>query len=403
MKKLTVLFLSLALVFSLAACGEADDDALIIGRWGGNDQETAAFNDMLDGFKEMYPDVEVEERIYTDFNTEIQAEIIAGNGPDVFYVDAFMAPFFIEQGLLAELDTEEYAIADFYDNLTGAFKQDGKYYAIPKDYSTLALYYNTDVVDGDDIPADLADVVDATFLDTLTLKDGMDVAMTVNVDLARNMYIAQTDGSSIIDNDRSNMADSGVVANLDFWFEALKAGSVKRPADIGQGWNGDAFGNEKTAIMIEGNWVVGHLNNNFPDLNYEVMEIPTIDGVEGSMLFTVGWGLNAQASNAQAGANFIQYATGFDGMKKWAGGSGVLPSREDVATDLGVATDDVLKHHVAAVEYATYWQAGTNLNTINTEFLNYAPSVFSGDSQRTLAEALQLAEDEANAIIDENN
>ncbi len=351
MKKILSIFFAALLMVALVGCNpETEAEKLVIARWGGNDAETSSFDQVVEDFQALHPDLEIEVRVYTDYNTELQAEIIAGEGPDVFYVDVFMAPFFIEQGILAELDAEEYNIADYYGNLVDAFSADGKHYAVPKDYSTLALYYNKAVIsDPSTIPTTLEELLGTDYLSTLTLTDTMEIPMTLNADLARNMYLAQTGGEQIMINDVANFGDKDVIANLELFFSALTDGKAKRPSDISTGWNGDAFGNQKTALMIEGNWVVGFLRDNFPELDYGTLEIPTFEGENGSMLFTVGWGVNANAANPEMAAAWVNYFCGTEGMTTWASGTGVLPPRADVAADLNVATDEILKAHVDAV------------------------------------------------------
>lgn len=410
MKKLLILALTVLLALSmLTGCGNSDSDGdgslegrtITVGRWGGNDAETAAFRAMLTEFTRA-TGIRVEERVYSDYNMELQIELIGGTAPDVFYVDAYMAPFFIEQGVLMELDFNEFELDKFYAPLRDAFIRDGKVYAVSKDYSTLALYFNKAYVNEEDIPATFEELWGGDFLVNLkeSLPSGM-AAMTYNQDLARLLYIAESGGASIIrDGIYSNLSDPKVVANLTPLFEAVKAGKLVTPQDLGQGWNGDAFGNGKTAMMIEGNWVLGHLQQNFPDIEFGVIEIPTFNGKRGTMVFTVGYGINARTNEVEAAKEFVKFATGSEGMAIWTTGAGVLPSRKDVTYSTNVK-DDILKvPHIAGAEYATPWQKGTTMDTINNEFRNFIPSVVRGE--RTLEEALKLAEEEANRIIRQN-
>ena len=375
---------------------------VVIGRWGGNDAETAAFKQMVTDF-EAATGVKVEERVYSDYNTELQAELIGGSGPDVFYVDAYMAPFYIEQGVLMPLDETTFELDAFYQPLRDAFLKDGQYYAVSKDYSTLALYYNKAVVDPAEIPGTLEELFTGDYLETLkaTLPDTM-VPMTYNRDIARNLFMAEAGGASIVKDELySNLADPAVVENLKYEYEAAKAGKIVTPADLGTGWNGDAFGNQRTAIMIEGNWSLGFLEQNFPDVDFGVMELPTFKGEKGTMVFTVGYAINASSKSVDAASAFIQYATGTEGMATWTTGAGVLPSREDVTLATDVMNDPLKAPHIKGAEYATPWQKGTTMDTINVEFQNYMPSYISGE--RTLEEALKMAQDEANKTIEANN
>lgn len=374
---------------------------VIIGRWGGNDSETAAFTAMVDAFKAQ-TGAEVEERVYSDYNTELQAELIGGSGPDVFYVDAYMAPFYTQQGVLMALDPAEFELDAFYPSLKNAFMTDDQYYAVSKDYSTLALYYNTAYVKEADLPGTMEELLGSDYLVNLkkTLPEGM-AAMTYNQDLARSLFMAEAGGASVIkDEIYSNLADPAVIENLSLEYNAAKDSKIVLPADLGMGWNGDAFGNLKTAIMIEGNWVLGHLQTNFPDVAFGVKELPTYKGEKGTMVFTVGYGVNASTKNADIAKGFVKFATGTEGMAIWTTGAGVLPSREDVAIATDVSGDPLKIAHIAGASYATPWQKGTTMDTINNEFRNFMPSVVKGE--KTLAEALLAAQEEANATIKAN-
>jgi multiple sugar transport system substrate-binding protein len=406
-RKLLVIMILVLFLVNLTGCAPKVEEPtlegskLVVARWGGNDAETAAFNAMIEAFK-AETGVDVEIRIFSDYNTELQAGLIGGTGPDVFYVDAYMAPFYIQQGVLKELDEVEFELDKFYDPLKNAFANEGKYYAVSKDYSTLALYYNKKFVNVEDIPATYELLYGTDYLTTLkaSLPEGT-AAMTYNLDLARQLYMAEANGASIIRNEIfSNLSDVAVENNLKLELDAAIAGKIVTPGDLGMGWNGDAFGNEKTAIMIEGNWVLGFLQQNFPDVDFGVIEVPTMGGKKGTMVFTVGYGINANTTNEAASTAFVKFATGTVGMPIWTTGAGVLPSRSDVTDATKVQENALLIPHIAGAAYATPWQKGTTMDTINNEYRNYVVVAVRGET--TLTEALKKAQDEANSTIAAN-
>lgn len=389
-------------VLALTGCG-ADDETLdgsISVGISGTPTELETYQTLGDKFTEE-TGVEVEFRQYTDFNTEIQAELIGGTAPDVFPVDAYLFPFLVEQGVIAEVDESKYEIDQYDENLLEPFKYDGKLYAIPKDYSTLAIYYNKDYVDPDDLPTSYEELGDYLAELKETLPDGV-APMTINIDLARQMYLAQSSGDEIV-NAETGMAQldtENIAKNLSYEMDLAQDGLMVSPADLGVGWNGEAFGTGKTALMLEGNWVAGELNANYSDIDYGVTENFTVNDVLGSMLFTVGWVQNAATEQSPEAQAFIQFMSEPENLKYATEQNGTLPAREDVAQELGLDSDPVFGPHIAASKYATTWQAGTTLATINTEYMNYMPSVVSGD--RTVKEALAETEKQANKIIEEN-
>jgi multiple sugar transport system substrate-binding protein len=75
----------------------------------------------------------------------IKTRLVGEAAPDVFYLDALEAPFLMSQNVLEPLDayiTPEFNLPDFEDTLLDSFKYQNQIYGLPKDYSTLALFYN---------------------------------------------------------------------------------------------------------------------------------------------------------------------------------------------------------------------------------------------------------------------
>lgn len=392
----------LVAVLALTGCGASDEtlDGTISVGISGTPTELETYKTLGDKFTEE-TGVEVEFRQYTDFNTEIQAELIGGTAPDVFPVDAYMFPFLVEQGVISEVEDGTYDLSSYNQNLLEAFQYDGKQYAIPKDYSTLAIYYNKDYVDPADLPTSYEELGDYLTELSKTLPDGV-APMTLNVDLARQMYLAQSSGDEVV-NSETGMAqlnNENVINNLNLEMDLAKDGLMVTPADLGVGWNGEAFGTGKTALMLEGNWVAGELDSNYSDIDYGVTENFTVGGNKGSMAFTVGWVENAATKQSPEAEAFIDFMTNAENIKYATEQNGTLPAREDVTAELGLDENPVFGPHIAASEYATTWQAGTTLATINTEYMNYMPSVISGD--RTTEEALAETDKQANKIIEEN-
>lgn len=385
-------------------------ETLTIGVWGGNEAEEKSLNEMIKNFEED-TEAKVEKKVYTDYNTQIQADMAGKTAPDVFYVDAYMFPWFSENGTLADLDGKKFESDKFYDSLTDAFTtEDGQLQAIPKDMSTLALYFNTEIfekagVSIEEVPTSYEEYV--TWLPEFQKKidaaygAGKVFAMSYNQDLARNYHLAARDGGQLVNEDgTANLADKKVVANLSILKDLVDTKAVVTPKDIGTGWNGEAFGSGKIAIMDEGNWVYQTLKTEFPNVPFTVREMPMYKDTEGSMMFSVGWGKYINTKQSALADKWIQYATGSEGMKDWAEGTGTLPSREDVAEAAKITENADLSVHLDAWEYATIWQNGTTLDTINKAYQNFLPKALDGSE--SFEEAMKQADEQANADINAN-
>lgn len=388
--------------------GDFKGHTLNVGIWGGNDQEAAALDEMKAAFEEK-TGAEIVFKTYTDYNTQIQADFIAKTAPDVFYIDANMFPFYSNLGVMEPLDAEEMNADQYYENLISAFTaEDGTLYCVPKDVSTLATYYNIDILESvgvkpEDIPASMEEYME--FLPELQAKldeeygAGMVAAMTYNPELSRQIYILEENGASIIDeNGMATLSTDGVVKNAQFLVDLVQTGAVKTPQDLGLGWNGEAFGVGKAAIMEEGNWVYGTLKKDYSDINFGVKEMPTYNGNQHSMSFTVGYGISAVSEEKDLAKEWIKYATGEEGMQIWSSGAGCLPSRPAVAEAMDVESDPVWAVHSKMIENATPWQRGTTISIVDSAYKNFIPAAYKGEAE--VKETLEQVDQQANSEIE---
>lgn len=388
--------------------GDFKGHTLNVGIWGGNDQEAAALDEMKAAFEEK-TGAEIVFKTYTDYNTQIQADFIAKTAPDVFYIDANMFPFYSNLGVMEPLDAEEMNADQYYENLISAFTaEDGTLYCVPKDVSTLATYYNIDILESvgvkpEDIPASMEEYME--FLPELQAKldeeygAGMVAAMTYNPELSRQIYILEENGASIIDeNGMATLSTDGVVKNAQFLVDLVQTGAVKTPQDLGLGWNGEAFGVGKAAIMEEGNWVYGTLKKDYSDINFGVKEMPTYNGNQHSMSFTVGYGISAVSEEKDLAKEWIKYATGEEGMQIWSSGAGCLPSRPAVAEAMDVESDPVWAVHSKMIEIATPWQRGTTISIVDSAYKNFIPAAYKGEAE--VKETLEQVDQQANSEIE---
>lgn len=385
--------------------GEAKEETVevTLAGWGGNPMEQKLLKQTLDEFEKKYPNIKVKHEVISDqYMDVIKTRLIGGEGPDVFYLDAFEAPAMIETGVLEPLDdyvTDDFDIDDFEKPLLDAFKgPDGKIYGFPKDYSTLALFYNKKMFEeaGLDVPKTWDELREAA----KKLTKGTEVyGFGVAPELARLYYIAESKGGKVVTDNKASFADPKVVEALQPIVDMrLKDKSAAQPSEVGAGWGGEMFGQQKAAMVIEGNWAIPFLQETFPNTEFGTAEVPTIDGKKGTMAYTVAYVMNKDSQKKEAAWKLISFLTGKEGMKIWTSKGFALPTRKSVAAELGYDKDELRAALVAGAPYATVWQNGTNLPIIMNNFNNQFVSAFLGE--QPLDEALKKAQDIANKEIE---
>lgn len=374
---------------------------LTLTGWQSSPTEQRYFEETVATFEEQNPDIKVNINTIPDqYMDVLRTRLIGGEGPDVFFLDAFEAPGLIETGAVEPLDeyiTDEFDLADFEQPLLEAFERNGVLYGLPKDTSTLALFYNIDMLEeaGFDGPPETWEELEEM---AIALTNDDEYGFGVVTDLARLMFIAQSNGGQIATDNQATFADPRVVEALQPIVDMRNVdGSAVEPSEVGADWGGEMFGLERVAMVIEGNWTVPFLDENFEDVNYGVAEVPTINGNEGTMAYTVSYVMNRNSEHKEEAWRLIEFLTGKEGMELWTSSGLTLPTRASVSEKLDYADDPIYGPFIAGQSYATVWADDTNLPIVNNNFQNQFTSAFLG--QRDLAEALKEAEEVANSEI----
>ncbi|QGQ98693.1 ABC transporter substrate-binding protein [Paenibacillus psychroresistens] len=380
-----------------------EQTTVTLNGWGSSPEEQTLLQQVLDEFQQKNPDIKVKYEVIADqYMDVIKTRLIGGTGPDVFYLDAFEAPALIAKNVIEPLDSyvqSDFDVADFEQPLLEAFKADGKTYGFPKDYSTLALFYNKKMFADAGITAPPATWDEMLEISKKLTKGKTQYGFGAAPELARQMFVLNAFGGKISDQDgNASFASPDSLKGLQVVIDQhLKDKTSAQPSDVGAGWGGEMFGQGKAAMVLEGNWAIPYLQSTFPAIDYATAEVPTINGKKGTMAFTVAYVMNKASKSKDASWRLLSYLTGKEGMKTWTSKGFALPTRKSVAAELGFDKDALRGALVAGGSYATPWQAGKTLPTIMTNFNNQFVSAYLGS--QTLDAAMKKAQETANKEI----
>jgi multiple sugar transport system substrate-binding protein len=371
--------------------------------WGGSPVEQKLLRQVLREFEVQHPTIKVKYEVISDqYMDVIKTRLVGEAAPDVFYLDALEAPFLMSQNVLEPLEsyiTPEFDLTDFEDTLLDSFKYQNHIYGLPKDYSTLALFYNKKAFAAAGLsnpPATWDEL--RNYSKQLTGKLNK-YGFGEIPELARQAYKIKAFGGQLIDqNGSATFASEAGLKGLELVVDQYqKDRSSAQKSDVGTNSGSEMFGQSKVAMVIEGNWAIPYLTETFPQVEFATAPVPTINGKKGTMVFTVAYVMNNLAQHKAEAWKLISYLTGKEGMQKWTGTGFALPTRKSVAKNLGYDQDALRSPLVAGVDYATSWQVGKYPSAIVNNFENQFVSALLG--QQPLKQAMMKAQNEANQQI----
>jgi multiple sugar transport system substrate-binding protein len=344
MRKIQLLTLVVLLALVVSGAGAAlarQSTEITLMGWSSSTLENDALMNQVAAFEAANPDIKVNVNLVPDFDTTIQAAFASGDYPNVFYVDSSKLPDWAEAGVLASGEGKIENLDDHYESLLAAFTYKDTLYCPPKDFSLMALQYNKDMFDaaGLDYPtADWTwdDLRAASEALTGQTADGKKVlGLVTPPNFERWLPFLYQAGGSVLNADWTEVTlDSDQAREaLDFYVGMVTDGIAGPPSMVDAGWGGEAFGQGRVAMAMEGNWVISYLLDQFPDLSWGVTTLPKHpSGGEATMVFTVCYGVASDNKSPDQSWKLVNFLTGPEGSKLVAEqGFGVIPPAKSAA------------------------------------------------------------------------
>lgn len=352
------------------------DIQVMIGSSG--DAETNAVQTALDDWAAESGE-NVELIVASDLAQQLSQGFAGGNPPDLFYMSPDQMNTFAANGSIVAYADELTNTDDFYAPLVDAFSVDGQFYCAPKDFSTLALVINTGLWEAAgltdaDIPTTWEQLT--TVAQTLT-KDGV-VGLGFGPEIQRVGVFFPQAGGAFQDGGTAVLNSPENLEALTYVKDHLAAGTFAYSSTLGAGWGGEAFGQQLAAMVIEGNWIAGAMQNDFPDVNYRVVELPAGPAGPGTIQYTNCWGIATDADNVEGAKKLVEFLTTDEQQMAFAEAFGVMPSVSAVAEEWKAAYPDQAAF-IDGAEYAINLPAQPGSSDVIGDFNAQLESLATAD------------------------
>ena len=410
------LVLGVASTLLLAACGgggtsnQAFDPTTVSGTvrlsgWTSSPSEDKLLTDEVAAFQAKYPKITVNyEPVPKDFTDKLKAQMAAATEPDVFYVELGEAAGFMQKHAL--LDLRPYMaktstnVSDFAGPLIGAFKQGDAVYGIPKDFNTLALFYNKDMFKA----AGLSEPTkDWTWQDLATaakkLTTGNVFGLMTPPDVARWAPFVYQNGGQVTTADfsKSSLTDPATIDATKFYTSFQQNGSGTYPAKLGAGigWAGDALAKGRAAMVMEGGWLIPFMGN-YPAINWGAVELPRGKS-QGNLFFTVAYSISARTKAPDASWLLLNYLTSLENQKVVLNSGFALPTRVALKDDPFFSAHPASAAIFSGYAYAKPFTWGIHTGKVNDAVNAALERILLG--KQSVEDSLKQADKEVNDAL----
>jgi multiple sugar transport system substrate-binding protein len=277
-----------------------------------------------------------------------------GQPPDVFYLDPGSFQNYAKQSALDTYPQKLPNSGSFYPALQASFSYQGKFECEPKDASTLALYINKQDwqkagLTSADFPKNWSQLQSVAKKLTTAKTAGLVLDQTHS---GIDEFLYQNGGSVVSSSGKVELDSKQNVQALTYLKGLMTQGIMKFPSQLDSGWSGQAFGENKAAMAIVGNWVVGSMQADYPSIKYQAVALPAgPTGTKATLAFTNCWGIPATSKNQAGALDFVKFLTSPAQQMAFSKAFGVIPSLSSLQSQFQ-KTFPALAVHTEELPYA---------------------------------------------------
>lgn len=389
-KQILALFLALAMVFALAACGASGEapaadapaaDApaaetpeekkgidmtftIFLDPTSTDDPRCVVLKEIVDEYNATNPygnTVTVESIHWSEYESQVIQATAAGNGPDIANVfsDQFMQ--LVDAGVFQPMT--EYATAFINENpayihtVEKLTQADGEIYTLPWESRVTVMWYRNDIYD--EAPKSWDDL-----LATAEKSDGLTMGFALGLSEGSNgtglmetfVPWIRACGGDIFDAEGKAIFNSEAGVKVVNYIKSLVDAGCMDATTVNMTYDNvvDGFKAGSLYAINAGTQRAATILSSELAANYASAPIPGINEGDVAPAFVAGQtlGIGSQCEDPAMAWDFIQHFYSVENQKKWIGAN-VMPIRTDVYEDPEIQAMDTFEEMQMWSEYAT--------------------------------------------------
>jgi len=296
----------------------------------------------IEAFEASHPNIKVQLEVvpWDNYWIKLQTMLAGRNCWDVFWMDTgFFLKDYAERGVLLEITDlikkEKIDLSKYPPNVLKIHEYKGKYYSLPRDYDTIALFYNKDMFDkaGLKYPDETWTWTDLILAaEKLTIKDAN--GRTIQWGIAGEggalsglqayvFPLMLANGADLIDekNNKISLNTPEAKAAVRLLVDLTRKGFAPEPQEM----ESDPFVAGKAAMLFNGSWMLNYYDEVIKSFRWGVAPLP-IWGKRATVSDSLGNVIWTGTKHKKEAWKFVKFLAGKEASKILGEAGSVIPA-----------------------------------------------------------------------------
>lgn len=351
LKKMLLIIGTVLLSFVAIGCSKTGDSSssdgeveLVYTIW--DSRQEPGLREIADDFEKENENIKVKIQVvgWDDYWTMLEAGATGGSLPDVFWMHSNEIYKYASNDMLLNLDdyieSGDTDLEKFPSGLVEIYNINDSQYSIPKDFDTVALWYNKTMFDEADLsyPNEdwtIEDLKDAA--KQLTHDDQYGLAAKFTNHEGFYNFIYQNNGEVINNEGLSGLDQPEAIEALEYYFSFVKDG--ESPAVYSDDDQIQLLKNGQAAMGMFGSWLVGLFqDDDYLMENFDLAVLPSTDGNRVGIYNGLGHAIGAGTKHPEEAWKFVEHLSSEEAQYKQSE-LGVAISAYEGADEVWIESD----------------------------------------------------------------
>ena len=298
--------------------------------WG-SESEISILKPILSDFEKENPDIKIDfMHIPQNYFQKIHLLFASNTAPDVIFINNQYLPIYANAGVLEDLSTykNEFEYNKFFPIAIDTLSYQKKMYAIPRDVSTLVVFYNKDIFDKYNVQYPNKNW---TINDLLTTSQKLTHAPNIfgiSFEEEPLFYLPYLNYFGVTDlSENTTQMQNGLnfYANL-----RNKYHVAPKREEIASATMAQLFLQGKLGMHISGRWLVPKYRQE-AKFRWDIVRFPDKNGIPSAPVDASGWAISKSSKHKKEAIKLVQYLSSQESSDKFTQSGLIVPARIDVA------------------------------------------------------------------------
>ena len=327
MKKFVLILICLILIST--GCRQKQDDNLVFATWGSK-TEVQILKELLSDFEKENPDIKIEFlHIPQNYFQKLHLMFASNLAPDVIFINNLNIPVY--EKYLLDLNDIVKNKEDYYPQVLDTMTYEDRLLAIPRDVSTLVVFYNKDLFDKNNLsyPNENWNMTEFLYTAKKLTNNGIYGISFEENSLFYLPYMRAFGGGILSPTGEQIMNSENSQKGIQYYSDLRnKYNIAPKKYQSASETMAQMFINGRLAMHLSGRWLVPKYREDIK-FDWDIVNFPNINEKSSVTLDSSGYAITKSSKHKEDAVKLVEFLSSDKAIQKFTTTGLIVPARID--------------------------------------------------------------------------